>query len=56
MQTAGYGRMALVFLMLGVGVALICTATSAYAQWSKEQLQRLYGRLREVLQDKTQRW
>jgi hypothetical protein len=38
MQTAGYGRMALVFLMLGVGIALICTAPSAHAQWSKEQL------------------
>jgi hypothetical protein len=38
MQTAGYGRMALILLLLGVGFASICTATSAHAQWSKEQL------------------
>jgi len=38
MQTAGYGRMALVFPLLGVGIALICSGTLAHAQWSKEQL------------------
>jgi|SoiMethySBSTD1v2_1073268.scaffolds.fasta_scaffold879562_2 hypothetical protein len=38
MPIVGYGRMALVFLMLRVGIVLICTATLAHAQWSKEQL------------------
>ena len=38
MQIAGYARMALLFLMWGVGIASICTASLAHAQWSKEQL------------------
>ena len=38
MQIVGHGRMALFFLMLRVGIALICSGTVAHAQWSKEQL------------------
>ena len=38
MRGVGSGRMALVFLLLGVGIASVCAATLAHAQWSTEQL------------------
>ena len=56
MQIVGRGRTALFFLMLRVGIALICSGTAAHAPSNQGAgFGHLFNSARQALQRKTQR-